>query len=199
MRADDEYLGSGKYLKRAVAKYGRDNFRKDIIAVFETAEEMFALEAKIVNSQFVSSKDTYNMKLGGSGGYDHIWRAGLTTSIEKLNSGRVYKIKNDPAYREFWKEHTRRTGKRAQELGVGIHAIPIDERKRLQKIAITKALEPESRAKRIESFKRIGHSQGQKNSQFGTCWLKNTLTGEVKKVKKELAADLILIGWVRGR
>ncbi len=38
---------------------------------------------------------------------------------------------------------------------------------------------------------------GDKNSQYGTCWI--TKDGENKKIKKEDMELYISIGWVKGR
>lgn len=35
---EDGYLGSGKYLKRAVLKYGRENFAREILFVYSDKE-----------------------------------------------------------------------------------------------------------------------------------------------------------------
>lgn len=77
----DFYLGNGIYtnrpasykkattpLKRAVCKYGINSFRRIILAIFNTKEEAYNLEALIVNESFIKSSNTYNIKLGGSGG-----------------------------------------------------------------------------------------------------------------------------------
>ena len=37
---DDEYMGSGKILKRAISKYGVDCFRKEYLMLCESKEEM---------------------------------------------------------------------------------------------------------------------------------------------------------------
>lgn len=69
---NDEYLGSGKYLTRSIQKYGKENFKKEILQIFDNPDDMFILEAKIVDENFVKRDDTYNMKIGGYGGWDHI-------------------------------------------------------------------------------------------------------------------------------
>lgn len=35
---NDSYLGSGVYLKRAIAKYGKCNFKKEVLYVFDSEE-----------------------------------------------------------------------------------------------------------------------------------------------------------------
>ena len=57
---DDNYMGSGIYLKRAQEKYGIENFTKDYLFIFETKEEMDIKEKELVNEEFVDREDTYN-------------------------------------------------------------------------------------------------------------------------------------------
>ena len=58
---EDGYMGSGKYITNAVNKYGVDNFSKEILHILDSEEEMYLKEKEIVNEEFLSRKDVYNL------------------------------------------------------------------------------------------------------------------------------------------
>jgi len=61
------YLGSGMYFLRAVKKYGRENFKKEIIAIAYFKEDLDKLEIEYIkNHNAVVSKEYYNISFGGS-------------------------------------------------------------------------------------------------------------------------------------
>ena len=64
----DSYLGSGYILAKAITKYGKENFQREILFEFDTPEEAFSMEKEIVNEEFVNDDITYNVALGGHGG-----------------------------------------------------------------------------------------------------------------------------------
>lgn len=76
--AFDYYLGNGIDIRKpssyekaktkfqqAVKEFGISNFKRETLAVFDTAEEAYELEEMLVNEEFLSRKDVYNMILGG--------------------------------------------------------------------------------------------------------------------------------------
>jgi hypothetical protein len=67
-----QYLGSGKALKTAFVKYGRENFTRITLAKFSCAEDAYLAEAEMVTEEFINRTDTYNMCLGGRGGVGYI-------------------------------------------------------------------------------------------------------------------------------
>jgi len=64
---NDLYLGSGKSLKEAIKKYGKDNFNKEILGFYDTREELALIESLIVSEETVDDPNSYNMTLGGIG------------------------------------------------------------------------------------------------------------------------------------
>ena len=66
---NDDYMGSGKCLKRAQAKYGIENFKKDIL-VFGIVKKSFIdlLEKEYIKFYRSIGKAEYNIADGGEGG-----------------------------------------------------------------------------------------------------------------------------------
>ncbi|MER1985075.1 MAG: GIY-YIG nuclease family protein [Solibacillus sp.] len=65
----ETYLGSGTYLKRAIKKYGKENFEKIILAEAFSAEELNKLEEQLIQQHnAVESLEYYNLKLTAIGG-----------------------------------------------------------------------------------------------------------------------------------
>lgn len=108
---EDGYLGSGTILKHALKKHGTTNFRRENLFVFNSAEQMFEKEAELVTEEFVKRSDTYNMKIGGFGGWDHIDNRGRIFSDESRKKmsetkSKIFVGEGNPFY---GKEHTTET------------------------------------------------------------------------------------------
>jgi hypothetical protein len=76
----------------AVQKYGFDSFRRSIIKVFDTEQEALDLEAEIVDEEFISRTDTYNITLGG----------GMPPLLNKI----IYEYDLDGNFIREWKSIT---------------------------------------------------------------------------------------------
>lgn len=178
---DDGYLGSGLLINRAIEKYGKENFSKDIIAICDTEEEMYKLEESLVCQAFLTFFSTYNMKLGGDGGFDHLnsnegisKRSWTFRNWQKSGSDKVKKLLlTDPSYKERMIKHLKNIAPKVSSYGF------------LGKIHTNK-----TRDLMKESHK--GKHSKEKNSQYGTFWVTNGI--ENKKIK-----DTIPNGWSKGR
>lgn len=93
---NDGYMGSGLRILRALKKYGLENFEKIILKSHTSKDAAYEHEKKIVTESFVKSDRTYNIRIGGSGGFDHI------------NKSDRYKHKQKAAQKMAWQKHSRR-------------------------------------------------------------------------------------------
>lgn len=83
---DDGYMGSGKVIISAINKYGIENFTKTILETFDNSGAMFAREKEVVTDEFLARLDTYNLRRGGSGGFDYINKSGMPKMSGKTHS-----------------------------------------------------------------------------------------------------------------
>ena len=104
---DDSYLGSGKLLKRAVNKYGKENFTKFILFVSkndlennEKEKEFIALYNAVSNPLF------YNIHEGGSGGNT---TAGYTPEEKEVLRRKLSELSRGEKNGMYGKKHTEQT------------------------------------------------------------------------------------------
>lgn len=94
-----KYLGSGIAFKRAVELYGKENFRKDIIFICYSEEELNQTEYNLsVYFDVVESDDWYNLVLGG--GVSRGWHPSEETrkKISYATKKRLEDPTNHPMY-----------------------------------------------------------------------------------------------------
>lgn len=186
---NDGYMGSGKVILRALKRYGTNNFKKEILEQFDCAEAMFAREKEIVTEEFLARKDTYNLRRGGFGGFDHINKTNKNLygkngqpgfGAENLSSGKemIIRLKAAGRYEKYAKDmaHT------------------IKETYRNGRINAFKGMKHTPDTKRKIGEKNSKTQSGDRNSQFGSVWITNG-SGN-KKIRK---TDPVPEGWKQGR
>lgn len=62
----DSYLGSGTHVRRAVSKYGRVNFKKEVLFIYPDAESAFGKEKELIKA-FLSDQQCMNLREGENG------------------------------------------------------------------------------------------------------------------------------------
>lgn len=190
---NDGYMGSGKLIKAAIEKYGIENFTREYLHVFDNAEDMFKMESELVNEEFVASDDTYNIMLGGNGGWDFINAKGFNPRYDsdfqrKCQAlGQIALAKRRQEDPEFNEEFIRKC---KESLANGRAAAAV-----LYPNGLFYGKKHSEKTKSIMREKAKLRT-GDKNSQFGTMWIMNSESGESKKIKKDA---IIPDGWVRGR
>lgn len=187
---NDGYMGSGKVINRAIEKYGIDNFTKEILETFDSAEQMFAREKEIVTEDFLAREDTYNLRRGGHGGFDYINKhpdkfltkkrleslMSQAECVEKWKS----KFNTDAVFREQARNRSRLAGQKCRE------KYPEGTFKNRQHSDKTKQVMSAVAKERLKD--------PTKNTQYGTMWINN---GKInKKIKKQ---NQIPEGWKKGR
>lgn len=173
---DDGYLGSGKRVKAEVKKYGKENFEKVILEELPTRKALEEREREIVNDELLIDPLCLNLKNGGEGG-GSFWNE-------------EHKVKYQAAGTAARAIQIKEVGQHPNS----ISALVESTKGRNFNWSGRKHRE-ETKAKMKASHK--GLQDGEKNSQFGSCWV----TDGVKpiKIKKEQLDEYIRNGYSRGR
>lgn len=98
--SQDNYLGSGVELIKAIKKYGRENFRREILCFCSTQEEMDEKEMYYIKKyNAVKNPNFYNISEGGKGGSK---TAGLSEEQEQERRNKISKaLKGRPSYLSY--------------------------------------------------------------------------------------------------
>ena len=173
---DDGYLGSGKHLKRAIKKYGIENFTFEILHILPTKEEMFQLERELVNESVVKDPLSYNLKIGGSGGNPGIVGAftGKTHSVESKEKQRFASLNQKTSDEKRQKLSKNNWSKKD----------PVIFRKHVREINLGKPKTLEQRKKQSES-------------QIGKKLVNNGIIS--KWASKDEIENLLTQGWSLGK
>ena len=103
-KPDDGYLGSGTSIMRAIAKYGKENFSKEIICFCETREEADQKEKEIIAEyNAVESKQFYNNQEGGKSADG--WRSCLRWMKEHPEEAKEVYRKNGERLQQWRIDH----------------------------------------------------------------------------------------------
>lgn len=94
---DDGYLGSGTVLKRAIKKYGKENFSHIILEFFNSRQELSKAEMDMVDNVVVMDPNSYNSVLGGDSVIEMRRTNGMVT-VKNDNGETCLMSKYDPRY-----------------------------------------------------------------------------------------------------
>ena len=169
------YFGSPKTHKWRWSFYEHEI---TILEWFETREEADAVEKRII-AYFLDNPDCLNECAGGKFSLEALRRGALTRNKLPVKHSTRQKIREATAQRWAKLSPEERFAQfQSQGMWCGT---PPEERERV-------------REAQVKAFAKIGHQQGEKNSQYGTMWVTN---GETNlKIRKD---DPIPEGYRKGR
>ena len=195
---EDNYFGSGKYLRNAINKHGLENFEYKILFELQNEEEMNLLEKCVVTQEFCDRKDTYNINVGGDGGWDYV--NNTRTSESRKNAATT-----------TWNNYTeeqRNQFKKAVSHGLKerIRNMTNEEREQLRIYNSQKAKQQgfsqafKGKTHTIKTKQKISNARqvnpliGENNSMYGKHWYHNPETNEHKPFFEGEQPD----NWVKG-
>lgn len=120
-QGDTKYLGSGELLLKAIKRYGRDNFTREIIDYAYTEEELNEKErCHIAKHNATKSPMFYNIHQGGDGGntmegWDEQKRKQFKTKMSKTTSGT-----NNGMYGKRHQDESRKKMSETKQLNVAL-------------------------------------------------------------------------------
>lgn len=92
---DDGYLGSGLYLKRAIKKHGKENFKKEILEFFPIKKNSFDNQEKFIIKYNTLSPNGYNISPKGGLGVN---KCHSEETMQKLRNHKSKEHKQNISY-----------------------------------------------------------------------------------------------------
>lgn len=178
----DYYLGSGKLLQQAIKKYGKQNFKKEILEYCDTKEEANLLEQKYIQIyNAVENNNYYNLAIGGDGGgfeYYRDWKKEHPEEAKKHEENRI------KAILEWQKTHTEEVSNLGKANIKKCHEWIANNQEIMQSYYKTYG---EAGGERLKQWAAEHPEEFKINQQKGTEALKKWAESHPEEVKKNLS------------
>lgn len=159
----DRYWGSGRRIKEQIAKYGKENFIKEILGEFDDRVEAHRVENQYIE-KFINDDKCLNQQL------DHKFDTYSEESREKIGAASAISLRG----KHLSKEHRAKIG--AAERGENHHYFgkhfSEEHKAKISAAHRGKQFSKEHKAKISVALR------GEKNHNFGKHWRKNPITGK---------------------
>ncbi len=174
---NDGYVGSGKRLWYSIKKYGKENFKCEILEMLPDRSSLKEREKELVNEELLKDNLCMNLVYGGGG-----WPSnGQAIGGDKFKAAQLYWEK--PENKEKLKKRVSDNNKKLWNEGKMVHF----------KCDWTGRKHNDETKKKIGEANKLKQS-GSSNSQFGSQWITN---GEQNKKIKMMG--IVPTGWKLGR
>lgn len=122
---NDGYLGSGKYIKRAIKKYGKDNFERLILKEFHDINEAYIYEGICINEYNTLFPSGYNISPKGGhkipGGVSDKTKRKISKSQKgKTNIGKIPWNKGKSIIESYGEEKAKEIRKKIRDANIGL-------------------------------------------------------------------------------
>lgn len=186
---NDGYIGSGFAFEKAVQKYGRENFKREILEFCNSYDELIEKEKIYVDDNWVKNRNNYNLKTGGQS-------AGILSneSKNKISKTLKEKYKSGKIISTFSKN---RKGKTPWNKGV---KMTIEHKEKCSKSGKERFENDKNHPFKI-SPNRKGHNKGEKigpMKEETKNKISNTLKERWKKEKHPSKGKKGKIPWNKG-
>jgi hypothetical protein len=179
---DDGYFGSGKRIRYSIKKYGVDAHRKVIIEFLPTRQLLKQREREIVSRELITEADCLNIMEGGGGGFISDEQQSYRSHCGGVSFSK--KLKEDIEFRKKHAECSSKNMKQNHKMG------------KMKYNTFNGKTHSDETKKKIGKLNALTQ-KGERNSQFGTCWITNGI--ENKKIKKTDIDYYFTSNWRFGR
>lgn len=180
------YMGSGKLIKRAIIKYGLDNFTKEVIEECSDSETLQEREKFWIEKYKSQNPEIgYNISPGGDGGDTISNNPDRESIIKKITDKMKGRIFTEDHKNKLKENHNSKNPEVAKKISQKLKGRIFSEehKERLRQANLGKKRSPES----IDKNRIV-----MRNSK----WIHNNLTGEEKRVPISSSVES---GWSLGR
>jgi hypothetical protein len=182
---EDGYLGSGTYLAKAKRKYGKENFKLEIMEFCSDRESLKKREAELITEEMLNDPMCMNLSFGG--GEIKLTHEQYVARNKLCNQRLQEKLKTDPETQRKFREHMIAHNKKHNS-----------ERNKRTNVARNKARIGIPRTDEVKLKISEGVS-GSKNAMFGKIWIFNLDLKISKRVELTELQVHLDNGWFKGR
>ena len=173
---EDGYFGSGMLLWKSIRKHGKEKHSKEILEFLPSRKELKERERQLVNEEILNDPRCMNLQLGGEGGWCDSHQDHFAALQQQFAAG------SDAA-----KARSAKSAKTQSAMMLAGALAPPS----------FSGMKHTAETRRKMSMSQSGKQRGEKNSQYGTCWVNQN--GNALKIKRELLEKYLATGYQRGR
>lgn len=179
----DYYLGSGKLLKQAIKKYGRNNFKKETLEICETLEQANEKEKFYIKKyNAIEDENFYNLAEGGQEGAGFLYfRQFLSENPEEQ---RIFEEKRIAAVKKWSQENKEELSKIGKENIKKCHQW---QKEHPEEMKQTYEKYKNEKAERITNWMKEHPEEAKQNREKGATALKKWKEEHPEETKNNLA------------